>query len=113
MHRVVWVAVKGEEIPENLECNHIDEDKDNCKFENLNLLTSKQNCNWKTRNSRIGKAQSKQVGAFKNGKLVMTFNSTREAQRQGFSSGNISASCRNCFKREGNNVYKGYTWKYI
>lgn len=114
LHRVVYESVTGEPIPEGMQVNHLNEDKtDNRFFENLNLMTPKQNCNFGTRNYRIAKARSKQVGAFKNDELVMVFQSTREAERQGFNSSNVSACCRNCYLREGNNVYKGYEWKYL
>ena len=118
LHRVVYEAVTRSPIPNNLQCNHISEDKMDCSFANLNLLTPKQNSNWGSRNNKIGKAMtngktSKQVGAFKDKKLVMTFPSTSEAQRQGFYSGNVSKCCRNCYLREGNNVYKGFEWRYI
>lgn len=122
LHRVVYEAVTGEPIPKGLEVNHIDEDITNNKFSNLNLLTRKENINWGTGIERRAKTHSKlnkngklskQVGAFKNGELVMVFPSTREAHRQGFNKSSVSACCRNCFNRPGNNVYKGYTWKYI
>lgn len=128
VHRVVWEAVTGEQIPSNMEINHISETKDENFFENLELVSHKENCNFGSRNSRIGKANtnnpklskaiskanknnpkiSKQVGAFKHGKLVMTFPSTNEARRQGFNSGHVSSCCRGERKS-----HKGYTWKYI
>lgn len=115
VNRIVYEAVSGEPIPEGLQVNHINEDKtDNRFFENLNLMTCKQNNNWGTRTERATKANtnnpkhSKQVGAFQNDELVMIFPSTREAQRQGFDSGAVSKCCRGKLK-----TYKGYTWKYI
>ena len=119
LHRVVFEAVSGEPIPTSMEINHIDERKDNNSKSNLQLVSHNENCNFGTRNTRISKSntnntnRSKQVGAYKNGKLVMVFPSTIEAQRQGFNSGNVSSCCRNCYHRPGNNVYKGFTWKYI
>lgn len=124
LHRVVWESVTGVPIPNNLQINHQNEDKtDNRFFENLELVSPKENCNYGTRNKRIGNTNSKvltnntkiskPVGAFKDGKLVMTFPSTQEAERNGFKHSNISKCCRNCFNREGNNVYKGFTWRYI
>jgi leucyl aminopeptidase len=44
--------------------------------------------------------------------VVMEFPSAHEAQRHGFHQGNISACCRNCFNRPGNNVYKGLIWRF-
>lgn len=134
LHRVVYESVTGEPIPENLQVNHINEDKtDNRFFENLNLMTPKENLNWGTRNERSSKTLknntnrskaiskaltnnqkiSKAVGAFKNGELVMTFQSTNEADRNGFKKCAVSSCCRNYFNRPGNNIYKGYEWRYI
>lgn len=118
LHRVVYESVTGEPIPEGMEINHISESKDENFFENLELVSHKYNVNFGTRNNRIAKANkngvlSKQVGAFQNDELVMTFPSTAEAGRQGFNQGCVAACCRNCFNREGNNVYKGYEWKYL
>lgn len=124
VHRIVWESLTGEPIPDGMQINHRNEIKtDNRFFENLELVTPKQNLNYGTRNSRAGKTiskaltnnpkRSKPVGAFKDGKLVMAFPSANEARRQGFNQGNVSACCRNCFNREGNNVYKGLTWRYI
>ena len=128
LHRVVFEAVTGKPIPQGMEINHISEAKDENFFENLELVTHKQNVNFGTRNERIGKAIanntnrskaiskamknnpkiSKQVGAFQDGKLVMTFPSTNEAQRQGFNQGNVAKCCN------GNrNTHKGYEWRYL
>lgn len=114
IHRVVWEAVTGSPIPEGYEINHISESKDENFFENLELVTHKYNMNYGSRNEISSKALtnnpklSKSVGAFKNNELIMTFPSTREAGRQGFNSGNVSACCRGKLQH-----YKGYTWKYI
>ena len=113
VHRLVWEAVTSEPIPSNMQINHRSEVKTENMISNLELVSPKQNINYGTRNSRDAKTKSKQVGAFKNCELVMTFPSTRECGRNGFDQGAVAACCRNCFNREGNNVYKGYTWKYI
>ena len=119
LHRVVWEAVTGSPIPKGYEINHISEDKTSNMISNLELISHKDNLNFGSRNSRASKSLtnntklSKAVGAFKNGELVLTFPSTNEARRQGFNQGNVSRCCRNCYLREGNNVYKGFEWRYI
>ena len=113
LHRVVWESVTGEPIPEGYEINHINEIKTANFFANLQLVTHKENCNFGTRNERVTKKRSKQVGAFKDGELVMAFKSTREAGRQGFNQSAVSACCRNCYSIECKNVYRGFEWRYI
>lgn len=118
VHRIVYESVTSEPIPKGMQVNHLNEIKTDCRFANLNLLTPKENTNFGTGNERRSKANtngkcSKQVGAFQNGELIMIFPSTNEAQRQGFDQSAVSKCCRNCFNREGNNIYKGFEWKYI
>lgn len=127
VHRIVYEAVTGSPIPEGMQVNHINEIKTDNRFENLNLMTPKENTNWGTCIERRAKIHSKamkgiipkanppkQVGAFdKNGQLVMTFQSTAEAERNGFHSSAVSMCCRNCFNKQGNNVYKGFSWRYL
>ena len=118
VHRIVWEAVTGEPIPEGYEINHRSEVKTENMITNLELVSHKENMNYGTRNSRAAKARingvrSKAVGAYRNGELVFTFPSTREAGRNGFDQRNVSKCCRNCYLREGNNVYKGYEWRFI
>ena len=128
IHRVVWEAVTGSPIPSNMQINHIDERKDNNARSNLELVSPKENCNFGTRNNRIGKSNSKSlknnkklsksltnnpklskpVGAFKNGELVLSLPSINEAARQGFNQGNVAACCRGERK-----THKGFEWRYL
>lgn len=115
LHRVVWEAVSGEPIPECMQINHRNEIKTDNRFENLYLVTPKENCNFGTRNERLSKSKingnnSKAVGAFKDGKLVMTFPSTNEAGRQGFHQAAV-AKC--CICAKSYKTHKGFTWKYL
>ena len=58
LHRVVYETFSGEPIPEGMQVNHINEDKmDNRFFENLNLMTPKQNTNWGSGIERCRKAR--------------------------------------------------------
>ena len=124
LNRLIYETFTSEPIPEGMEVNHIDENKENNHINNLNLMTHKENINFGSRtekaskslknNKKLSKALtnnpkiSKAVGAFKDGKLFMTFPSTSEAKRQGFSQGNIWACCIG--KRK---THKGFEWRYI
>ena len=113
VHRVVWESVTGAPIPKGMQINHRNEIKTSNMISNLELVSPKENCNWKTRNERISKSMtngklSKQVGAFKDGNLVMTFSSTNEAGRNGFDQGAVAACCR-CERK----THKGFEWRYI
>ena len=114
IHRLVWQTFVGE-IPEGMQCNHIDEDKENNRLKNLNLMTSKENCNWGTRNAKVAAAlvnhpqKSKPVEAIDklNGRVVFVFPSTREAGRQGFNRSHIFKCCNGERKS-----HKGFIWRY-
>ena len=108
LHRVVYESVTGSPIPEGYEINHISEAKDENFFENLQLVTHKENINFGSRTERSSKTKSKQVGAFKNGELIMVFPSTVEAGRNGFNHCHIVSCCNG--KRK---THKGFEWKYI
>ena len=121
LHRVIFEAVTGKPIPEGYEINHRSEVKTENMISNLELVSHKENINYGTRNSRARKAISKakkgiipkanpqkQVGAFKNDELVMTFPSANECGRQGFSQGNVSKCCNG--KRK---THKGFEWRYL
>lgn len=118
IHRVVYESFSGEPIPYDMQINHIDERKDNNMISNLELMSRKENIRWGTGIERSAKARaksminntkiSKAVGAFKGGKLVITFPSTQEAGRNGFDSSNVAACCNG--KRK---THKGFQWKFI
>ena len=114
LHRVVWEAVTSSPIPPGYEINHRSEVKTENMITNLELMSHKQNVNYGSGIERSHKALtnnpkiSKAVGAFKDGKLVMTFPSIKEAVRQGFNQGNVCACCRGKLK-----THKGFTWRYI
>ena len=113
LHRVVYEAVTGSPIPSDMQCNHINECKSDNRFCNINLLSQKENINFGTRNERASKSntnrnRSKSVGAYKEGKLVMAFPSSMEAERNGFNHCAIVMCC-NCKRK----THNGFEWRYI
>ena len=118
-HRVVYESVTGHPIPEGMQVNHINEDKSDNRFENLNLMSPKENVNWGTGNERRGRTnsekqrnhplKSKRVEQYdKNGNLLNIFSSTREVQRQlGYNHRHISECCRGKLKTS-----YGFTWRF-
>lgn len=126
VHRLVWTTFNGD-IPKGLEVNHIDENKHNNRLDNLNLLTSKENKNWGTRNKRIAdalKGRKRPLEIFEklrrpieavseNGTIVYRFVSISEAVRNGFSRTAIKACVNNRYwNNKGKNIYKDLIWRY-
>ena len=60
IHRLVYETFIGK-IPDNMQVNHIDEDKTNNSLSNLNLLSPKDNSNYGTRNKRISETKKHRV----------------------------------------------------
>lgn len=106
LHRLIWTAANGP-IPEGLEVNHIDENKENNSIYNLNLMTHKENVNW----GYNCKKKSKPVVAILNNKIIMYFDSTKDAERKKkFAHTNINKCCK---QNIGYKTAYGYQWKYI
>lgn len=113
VHRLVCEAFH--ENPENKpQVNHKNEIKADNRACNLEWCTRRENCNFGTRNARIGeavvKAQSQPIGQFSlDGELIKVWQSTHEAERQtGFNQGNISKVANG--KRK---TASGFIWKYV
>lgn len=119
LHRLVAEAFLPN--PNNLPCvNHIDEDKSNNTVNNLEWCTVAYNNTYGNRINNIklkntnSKTLSKKVGMYDlNNNLIKTFPSTAECDRQGYTQSAIILCCNNKYHKIGNNIYKGYIWKYL
>lgn len=122
IHRLVANAFIPN-IENKPEINHIDEDKTNNNVMNLEWSTREENCNYGTHNTRISKTLTNRTDQSipidmltKNGELIRTFPSGKEAMRwlraNGFpkaKNGAISSCCK------GNPKYThayGFKWQY-
>ena len=110
IHRLVATMFIKNEDSSKTEVNHISEDKLDCRVNNLEWVTPKQNANHGTRNRRIietklnGK-RSKKIICLETSKVYPSLN---EAKRKlGVEVGSISACCRG-----KQNTAGGYHWKY-
>ena len=113
IHRLVATAF----IPNPLglpEINHLDENKANNVVGNIEWASRWRNTHYGTRNERVAAAFSKAVEASKYpdfSEICLRFASTREADRNGYSHGNVSACCNGCYCSKGN-FYKNLYWRY-
>lgn len=113
INRLIWTVVNGK-IPDGMEINHNDENKDNNTISNLSLMTRTENMNWGTINNRIKESslnhpqKSKPILGIKNDKILYYFPSTQEAKRCGFVQGSVAR----CARGE-RNTYNGYKWQYV
>lgn len=112
MHRLIWTVVNGE-IPDGMEINHIDENKDNNSISNLNLMTPKENNNWGTRNKRSAETRqnnihSRPIVALQNNNVKIYFPSICDAKRKGFHKSNII----HCLNKQ-RTTHKKYQFKYL
>lgn len=107
-HRLVYKTFEGD-IPNGLQVNHIDENKENNCVENLNLMTPKENINWGTNRQRAAEKYKKTLYQYdKNNNLICVFDSIKSAcEKYNIFQGNISSCCSGRMK-----TYKGYKWSF-
>lgn len=86
--------------------NHIDENKQNNRYDNLEWVTNKENCNHGTAIERAIEPQKHPIiGIHKDTGLILEFGYMNEAKKYGFSSGNIHGCIYGKLK-----TYKGFKW---
>lgn len=115
VHRLVLMAFNPVADMDNLQINHIDENKTNNNLSNLEWCTCKENCNHGTRNDRVsekntnGKNSIPIVQLSLNGHYIRSYKSSRDAQRiEGFNHSHIIKCCKGKYK-----THKGYRFMYL
>lgn len=112
VHRLVAEAFVSN--PHDLKyVNHIDENKANNCFNNLEWCDAQYNSNHGTRNERIKAKLSVPVAQFtKDGKLVKIWSSISDAAKY-FNASTTTYISRVCNKERGRISYKGFVWRYV
>lgn len=108
VHRLVAITFISN--PENLsEVNHKDENKKNNCVENLEWIRHMDNCNYGTRNERVGYSHSKPILQYsKSGDFIREWQGAREIEKLlGINHTSIIQSCKGRYKSAG-----GFVWKY-
>lgn len=111
IHRIVANAAFGyyNISTDGLLVMHLDEERNDPRISNLAIGTTKENLNFPKYKQRISEATAKKVvGAYKNGELIMVFQSIKEAARNGFNQGDISSCCTGRVR-----IHKGYQWRFL
>lgn len=105
LHRLVLETFSPVDGMERLQVNHIDENKANCRLDNLCWMTAKENNNYGTHNERLSKAKCKPIFCVELGR---TFDGAIVAEKElGITRQNISHVLKG--KRA---VAGGYHWRY-
>lgn len=107
VHKLVYEAFIGD-IPEGMQVNHIDENKENNTVENLNLMTPKENINHGTALERSSIKQGFRTYQYSlDGELIAIYNSCKKAAEE-------TGFCKKAIlkHRIDGKQYKGYRWSY-
>lgn len=106
VHRLVLSAFNPIENMDVMEVNHKDENKYNNSLENLEWVTSKENCNYGTRNVKCGDARAKKVKCVETGVI---YNSGKEASKLT----GVSCSGISCCLNGKRNKSGGFHWEEV
>lgn len=115
VHRLVLMTFNPVDNMDKLEVNHIDENKENNCLENLEWVTSKENCNYRTRNKRVSKNKRVKIRCVETG---VVYNSMQEAaDKTGLCKSSICNSCKGKISyvrnKDKKSIFKTLHWEYV
>lgn len=105
-HRVIYAMHYGE-IPDDMDVDHIDNNRGNNRIENLQLLSRLDNIMKCMREGNHNNPETPIIGVCVSTGRVIEFVSQMEAKRNGFHQGNINK----CLLGD-RATCKGYRWSY-
>ena len=112
VHRLVLETYCPIDEMEKLQCNHLNQIRDDNRLSNLSWCTAKENCNYGEHNTKLAAAMKNNSNRNKRVLCVETgeiYPSIKEAERQtGISQGNISKCCNGKRKTAG-----GFHWEFV
>ena len=113
LHRLVLSTFNPVKGFEQLEVNHIDENKQNCRLDNLQWMTSKENCNYGIRNQKISaKKEKTKIQCIETGAIYESMQVA--AKETGLNPSSICMACkrtqRGTFRK---NQGTGLHFKYV
>lgn len=107
VHRLVMETFSPIENSNEFEVNHKDENKNNNRIDNLEWVTSKENCNYGTRNFRLSMDKNIPVECVETGIIYRSFHEAAEKTNIGIESINMCCTGYRNRKTAG-----GYHWRY-
>lgn len=107
VHRLVMETFLPIENSNEFEVNHKDENKNNNRIDNLEWVTSKENCNYGTRNFRLSMDKNIPVECVETGIIYRSFHEAAEKTNIGIEGINMCCTGYRNRKTAG-----GYHWRY-
>lgn len=107
IHRLVLSVFNPIKNYENLEVNHKDENKENNRIDNLEWITSKENCNYGTRNFKVSLKNNIPVECVETGIVYRSFHEA--SQKTNIKIASINMCCTGYRNRQ---TAGGFHWRY-
>lgn len=108
IHRLVLSTFNPIENMSAMEVNHKDENKNNNRLDNLEWMTSKENCNYGSRNDRLREQMETGVLCVETGIIYKSF--TEASKKTNIDKSSINMCCTGYRNRK---TAGGFHWRYL